>query len=73
MNELGRKRVEPFRPPVADAVVDREVLALDIAKIAHSALEGVQQTRVAGGLEIADPRDLSGLLRLSTPRRGREQ
>jgi hypothetical protein len=66
-HELGRKRREAFRSSTGRTVDEGDVLALEVAEVAHAAAEGIE---MVGKSRIEDP-DLGERGRVLTARRDR--
>ncbi len=73
-DQLGREVGEPLGPPLGISALDRDVLAFDVAELAKSLLECLDEWRDSGRgtAEESDLPDLHGLLRLDGERGGEE-
>src|SRR5262249_57074126 len=74
-DQLGRKLREAIFVPLRPAVLDGDALALDVAEIAESLAERLEDLwlqRRRGGAEVPDARQSPRLLRPSDARRGEE-
>ena len=74
-DQFGRERGQPIVAVLREAVLDDDVLALDVAVLAQSLEKALDQERPAlarADAQKADPVDLPGRLRLGGERRGEE-